>query len=61
VFGEWAPLVIHGVSYAFHVTEKVRSQAILAENIQDLQQRFTIENLPGAGFVDPSRLPLESE
>jgi hypothetical protein len=57
-FGECALLLLHDVGNAFHVSEKVRSQAILPENIQDLQQRFTIENLPGAGFVDPSRVEV---
>jgi hypothetical protein len=57
-FGEYALLVIHDIGDAFHVSEEVRSQAILAENIQDLEQRFTIENLPGVGFVDPSRVEV---
>ena len=58
ILAEFALLIIHDFGNAFHVSEKVRSQAILAENIQDLQQRFTIENLPGAGFVNPSRVEV---
>jgi hypothetical protein len=36
-FGEWALLALHDLDDAFHVSEEVRSHAVLAENVQDLQ------------------------
>jgi hypothetical protein len=50
--------IFHRVRGALYVAQDVRSESVLAEYVQNLQQLLTVEGLPGATFVDPSRVKV---
>lgn len=50
--------ILHRVRDALYVAQDVRSESVLAEYVQNLQQLLTIEDLPGTTFVDPSRVKV---
>ena len=47
-------VLLFGVSAAFCVSEDVSPQAVLTENIEDLQEDFAVEGLAGKPFRNPS-------